>query len=157
MDNIVWLIFSQFLLTTDKNWFWFSSQFSRAVWRGSPVGSSLFNRLGLRGVLHKAGESTVCVGVSGVSAKFSKSSQCVSQWQHMLESLQGKSRMHTCERTHRHRLYILKHLTGFGTCRHISAFEMHLNKIIKKKCITFKSVVLQRTGAFKKNGNWMLN
>lgn len=74
--------------------FGFSSWCSLAGCRGIPLSISLFNRLGFRGVLHKAWASTVGVGVSGVSAKFSKSSQCVSQWQHMLESLQGKSRMH---------------------------------------------------------------
>lgn len=81
--------------------FGFSSQCSLAGCRGIPLSISLFNRLGFRGVLHKAWESTVGVGVSGVSSKFSKSSQCVSQWQHMLESLQGKSRMHkhTCTQT----------------------------------------------------------
>lgn len=62
---------------------------------------SLFNWSGLKGVLHKAAESTAGVCVSGVRAKFSKSSQCVPQWQHMLESLQRNSRMHnlTCEDT----------------------------------------------------------
>ena len=71
--------------------------------RDSPLSHSLFNRLGLKGVRHKAAESTAPVSVSGVRAKFSKSSQCVSQWQHMLESLQGISRMHilTCKRRHR--------------------------------------------------------
>lgn len=39
---------------------------------------SLFNWRGLKGVLHKAAESTAGVCVSGVRAKFSKSSQCVS-------------------------------------------------------------------------------
>lgn len=65
---------------------------------------SLSNWLGLKGVLHKAAESTAGVCVSGVRAKFSKSSQCVSQWQHMLDSLQCNSRTHklTCKHASRH-------------------------------------------------------
>lgn len=59
--------------------FGFSLWCSLAGCRGIPLSISLFNRLGFRGVLHKAWTSTEGVGVSGVSAKFSKSSQCVSQ------------------------------------------------------------------------------
>lgn len=120
-----------FFLTKDKRLFQFSSQFSCAGCGGSPPRFSLFNRLALRGVLHKAGESTVGVGVSGVSAKFSKSSQCVSQWQHVLESLQGKSRMHklTCNWTHRHCPYTLEHMTGWcWEHADMSASGKHVNK-----------------------------
>ncbi len=69
--------------------------------RGRLLSYSLFNWPGLKGVLHKAAESTAGVCVSGVRAKFSKSSQCVSQWQHMLDSLQRNSRTHnlTCKHT----------------------------------------------------------
>lgn len=83
--------------------FFFFQAIQSAGCRDSLPSHSLFNRLGLKGARHKAAESTAPVSVSGVRAKFSKSSQCVSQWQHMLESLQGISRMHilTCKRRHR--------------------------------------------------------
>lgn len=69
---------------------------------------SLVNWLGFKGVLHKAAENTAGVCVSGVRAKFSKSSQCVSQWQHMLDCLRANSRTHnlTCTLQAHCRLYI---------------------------------------------------
>lgn len=75
--------------------------------------SSLFNWPALKGVLHKAAESTAGVCVSGVRAKFSKSSQCVSQWQHMLESLQRNARMHnlTCKQAEGHCAFCYRHKT----------------------------------------------
>lgn len=118
--------------------FGFSSRCSLAGCRGIPLSISLFNRLGFRGVLHKAWASTVGVGVSGVSAKFSKSSQCVSQWQHMLESLQGKSRMHKHTRNWTHRRLSVHPRThdpaAFRTRRYISLWD------------ALSSVVLYRTG-----------
>lgn len=131
LEIVLW-IFHQFLpsfLKNDKNSFLFSSQFRHAGCRGSRLGFSLFNRLGLRGVPHKAGESTVGVGVSGVSAKFSKSSQCVSQWQHVLGSLQGN---HECTSSHAtgHTDISCTSWNTWQCSEHaeISAFEMHVNK-----------------------------
>lgn len=74
---------------------------------------SLFNWPALKGVLHKAAESTAGVCVSGVRAKFSKSSQCVSQWQHMLESLQRNARMHnlTCKQADGRCAFFYRHKT----------------------------------------------
>lgn len=78
---------------------------------------SLFNWPALGGVLHKAAASAAGVRVSGVGAKFSKSSQCVSQWRHMLESLQRTARMHklTCKWT--------RLLGGLQSCRQVAASD----------------------------------
>lgn len=62
---------------------------------------SLFNWLAdFTGVLHKASLITAGVCVAGVGANFSKSSQCVSQWQHMLDSLQRNSQMQSVPCAH---------------------------------------------------------
>ena len=99
---------------------------------------SLFNWSGLKGVLHKAAESTAGVCVSGVRAKFSKSSQCVPQWQHMLESLQRNSRTHnlTCEDTTRHTGTVRSYCDGWTRCT-----DAHVHTCLSRKCAQMREMI----------------
>lgn len=114
----------------------FSLAIQFASCRDRLMSYSLFNWPSLKGVLHKAAESTAGVCVSGVRAKFSKSSQCVSQWQHMLDSLQRNSRTHnlTCKQaTDTQVLFIFTAVRTWCTV-------MHVHRLIARKCMQIREI-----------------
>lgn len=142
----------QFFYCRNVLLFFFLLAIQSAGCRDRLLSYSLFNWSGLKGVLHKAAESTAGVCVSGVRAKFSKSSQCVPQWQHMLESLQRNSRMHnlTCEDTTDTQVpctVTVRDERGVLTCTRALSFLGNARTWGKWSLVVFKEAGCSKSGA----------